>query len=178
MSEASKKIYIPASFVILFLCILYAVQLHNDKTITDINLIYRRIETPSKFLLNGYLGHFFNFKYLGNLNWLFIPLALYATLKLKYFNENWKKAVALAYLLSLLLISLKGYFNSRYQLTLLTITLPSTLFFIWLYLKENQLLNYKFRVFFFLLFLVLVNNAIGLIFLQQSKQNVETNEKK
>jgi hypothetical protein len=166
MERSTLRNYILVATIVLFYAVLYAIQVHSDKTITDINLIYRRIETPGKLLLNGYLGHFFNFKYLGNLNWLLIPFGLFAVFKLRFFDEPWKKAVALAYLLSLLLISAKGYFNSRYQLTLLPITLPSTLFFLWLYLKENNLLHYKFRIFSFLLLLTLANNAVGFVFLK------------
>jgi hypothetical protein len=166
MERSTSKNYILVATIVLFYVVLYAIQVHTDKSITDINLIYRRIETPGKLLLNGYLGHFFNFKYLGNLNWLLIPFGLFAVFKLRYFDEPWKKAVAFAYLLSLLLISAKGYFNSRYQLTLLPITLPSALFFLWLYLKENNLLFYKFRIFSFLLLLTLANNAVGFVFLK------------
>ena len=63
MDNLTKKIYFPAFLGVALLVVLYNIQIRVDESVTDINLIYRRIETPAKFILNGYLGHFFNFKY-------------------------------------------------------------------------------------------------------------------
>lgn len=151
----------------MFLAVLYSIQTEIDESVKDVNLIYRRIETPVKFWLNGYLGHFFNFKYLGVLNWLIIPFGIYAVFKLHFLDTTWKKALTLSYILMLILISVKGYFNPRYQLTIMPITLPVTILFIWLYLKENNLVKYKFHIFFALFVLIKVNNFLGLFFMKE-----------
>ena len=141
IAHSGSKVYFYLIIGILFLVVLYSIQTKIDESVKDVNLIYRRIETPTKFLLNGYLGHFFNFKYLGVLNWLIIPFGIYAVFKLHFLDTKWKKALALSYILILILISVKGYFNSRYQLTLMPITLTMAILFLWLYLKENNLIT-------------------------------------
>jgi hypothetical protein len=171
MSNLTKKIYLPAFLGVILLLVLYNIQIHIDESVTDINLIYRRIETPTKLLLNGYLGHFFNFKYLGNLNWLIIPFGIYAVVKLHFFDTPWKKALALSYLMALLLISVKGYFNSRYQLTLMPLTLPMAVLFLSLYIQENNLVKYKFHIVLSLFLLIIINTAVGFLFMQQKTGN-------
>jgi hypothetical protein len=170
MSNLTKKIYLPAFLGVALLLVLYYIQIHIDERVTDINLIYRRIETPTKLLLNGYLGHFFNFKYLGNLNWLIIPFGIYAVVKLHFFDTPWKKALGLSYLMALLLISVKGYFNARYQLTLMPLTLPTAVLFISLYIHENNLTKYKFHIVLSLFLLIIINTAIGFLFMQQKTE--------
>lgn len=171
MSNLTKKIYLPLFLGVTLLLVLYRIQIQVDETVTDINLIYRRIETPTKLLLNGYLGHFFNFKYLGNLNWLIIPFGIYAVVKLRFFDTPWKKALGLSYLLALILISAKGYFNSRYQLTLMPLTLPMAVLFISLYIQENNLTKYKFQIVSSLFLLIMINTAVGFLFMQQKNGN-------
>lgn len=166
------KLYLYIILSLAFISLVYFFQSQVDETVTDVNLIHRRIETPIKFWMNGYLGHFFNFKYLGSINWLLIPLALFAFLKLKYFNQEWKKSLAVAYLLSLILISVKGYFNSRYQLTLLPITLSALLYFLWLYLEHQDLHTFKKFVLLFIVGLVFSNDVFGLLFLRESSQSI------
>ncbi len=166
------KLYLYIFLSLVFICVVYFFQTQVDETVTDVNLIHRRIETPIKFWMNGYLGHFFNFKYLGSINWLLIPLALFAFLKLKYFNQEWKKAIALAYILSLFLISVKGFFNARYQLTLLPITLSALLYFLWLYLEHQDLHTFKKFVLILIVGLVFSNDVFGLLFLRESSQSI------
>lgn len=170
MNNLTKKIYLPAFLGLALLLVLYYIQIHIDERVTDINLIYRRIETPTKLVLNGYLGHFFNFKYLGNLNWLIIPFGIYAVVKLHFFDTPWKKALGLSYLMALLLISVKGYFNARYQLTLIPLTLPTAVLFISLYIQENNLTKYKFHIVLSLFLLIFINTAIGFMFMQQKTE--------
>lgn len=85
----------------------------------DLNLTARKIETPIKLWLNGYLGAFFAFNYLGNINWLIIPLALtyYIIAKPTLRREHFAFIGLIS--VALLLIGLKGYFNPRYAFTLL-----------------------------------------------------------
>ncbi|MFN4234439.1 MAG: hypothetical protein ACK4IK_06495 [Bacteroidia bacterium] len=166
------KLYLYIILSLAFICLVYFFQAQVDETVTDVNLIHRRIETPIKFWMNGYLGHFFNFKYLGSINWLLIPLALFAFLKLKYFNQEWKKSLAVAYILALILISVKGYFNARYQLTLLPITLSALLYFLWLYLEHQDLHTFKKFVLILIVGLVFSNDVFGLLFLRESSQSI------
>lgn len=95
----------------------------------DLNLESRGIETPIKLLLNGYLGLFFRFGMLGDINWIVLPAfaVFLVTLKPKFTREQ--KAMLTVLVFSFLLIALKGFFNSRYQYTLL----PFTLFFLFLF---------------------------------------------
>jgi len=166
------KLYLYIFLSLAFICIVNFFQTQVDETVTDVNLIHRRIETPIKFWMNGYLGHFFNFKYLGNINWLLLPLSLFAFLKLNYFNQEWKKSFAVAYLLALVLISVKGYFNARYQLTLLPITLSALLYFLWLYLEHQDLQTFKKFVLMLIMGLVFINDVFGILFLRESSKSV------
>jgi hypothetical protein len=166
------KLYLYIFLSLAFICIVIFFQTQVDETVTDINLIHRRIETPIKFWMNGYLGHFFNFKYLGNINWLLIPLSLFAFLKLNYFNQEWKKSFAVAYLLGLVLISVKGYFNARYQITLLPITLSALLYFLWLYLEHQDLHTFKKFVLMLIIGLVFSNDVFGILFLRESSKSI------
>lgn len=85
----------------------------------DLNLQARKIETPIKLWLNGYLGAFFAFNYLGNINWLMIPLAItyYLVAKPTVNRKHYAFVALIAF--ALMLIGLKGYFNPRYAFTLL-----------------------------------------------------------
>jgi hypothetical protein len=75
-----------------------------------------------KLWLNGYLGHFFAFAYLGNINWLAIPLIIFFAWKFKPWT-NTQKALLFFYVLALILIGLKGFFNRRYPFTMLPFTI-------------------------------------------------------
>lgn len=95
----------------------------------DPNLQDRNIETTGKLWLNGYLGTLFHFRFLGNINWLIIPLAFI------YRREILKNRVLMCLsafmVLSLVLIGLKGYFNPRYQFTLLPIVIMLLVAGVW-----------------------------------------------
>lgn len=97
----------------------------------DFNLESRGIETPLKLLLSGYLGLFFGFKYLGTVNWLVIPLFVVYLILIKPKFTRDQKALLVVLMLSLVLIALKGYFNQRYQLTLIPLVFLFTFLFVW-----------------------------------------------
>lgn len=97
----------------------------------DVNLEARGIETPIKLILSGYLGLFFGFKYLGLVNWLVIPLFLLFIWIVKPVFSREQKAFLLLIVLSFGLIALKGYFNQRYQLTLVPLVFLFIFLFIW-----------------------------------------------
>jgi hypothetical protein len=137
----------------LYLCIFIALlligvilfQVYNviderDTTVIVKSEEYRReIETPAKKWLNGYLGAFFRFKYLGNLNWLALPLLFWFLFsKGSPPRPRWQKALAFAWLLSLIFIGVKGFYNPRYQLTLFPLTLAAALVLTWELLKAQK----------------------------------------
>jgi len=87
----------------------------------DINLASRKIETPPKLWLNGYLALFTNFNFHSNFNWMSIPLFVYFIYlkhKLKIKWNNLEIFFLIFIFLSVLLISVKGFFNFRYSYTL------------------------------------------------------------
>lgn|GEM_PF-7073587 len=86
----------------------------------DTNLAARNIESPQKLLLNGYLGLFFGFKYLGNINWLLIPLFSYYLYKKNFKLSRAQWALVAFFSLAFVLIAFKGFFNFRYAFTLMT----------------------------------------------------------
>lgn len=87
----------------------------------DTNLAARNIETPYKLLLNGYLGLFFGFKYLGNINWLLLPLGLVYLIRNQFKLTKAKWALITFFFLAFCLIAVKGFFNFRYAFSLLPI---------------------------------------------------------
>ncbi|MCP4149680.1 MAG: hypothetical protein GY757_18180 [bacterium] len=93
--------------------------------------------TTAKQWLQGYLGVFFSFKYLGNLNWLLIPLAIWHFVTTKK-REPWQAALLFVYVGITLLIGLKGYYNPRYQLTLLPVTATLLLLLVWKLLEDKK----------------------------------------
>jgi hypothetical protein len=97
------------------------------------------IETPWKKWLNGHLGVFFGFKQLGSINWLTIPLLIwfFTTKKIKK-RERWQWALLFVWLLTLVFIGIKGYYNPRYQLTLFPFTSAMVLFLSWKFLENKD----------------------------------------
>jgi hypothetical protein len=102
------------------------------------------IETQGKKWLNGHLGLFFRFKYLGNINWLIIPLLawfLVTNLREKQKQDQWQRwqrALVFVWFFTVLLIAVKGYANPRYQLTLFPFTSAMVLFLLWKFLDGKQ----------------------------------------
>lgn len=79
----------------------------------------RGIETFPKFIFNGILGQFFNFKWIGNIIFL-LPILFINELK-KLTKAN--LIFFLTLLLSFAIIAVKGYFGWRYMYTLLPLFL-------------------------------------------------------
>ncbi len=98
---------------------------------------FRDIETTGKKWLNGYFGVFFRFKYLGNINWLIIPLLVYffATVKKR---ERWQSALVFVWLATAFFIGLKGYANFRYYFTLVPFNAAIILLLLWEFLKNKK----------------------------------------
>lgn len=111
-----------------------------QSTSTKHALVVRGIDTSSKMWLNGYLGVFFNFKYLGNINWLLLLFLPYL-IKTYQNRPNWQKAIQIFILSSFAIISIYGFFNERYQLTIFPLVLAVLLYIIFeRFSKEKNLL--------------------------------------
>lgn len=123
-----KVLLLLATTLLLVDVLVYYITGQKDLS-ADPNLQDRNIETAGKLWLNGYLGTLFHFRFLGNINWLILPLAII------YRREIVKNRVLMALsvfmLLSLVLIGLKGYFNPRYQFTLLPIVIMLLVAGVW-----------------------------------------------
>jgi len=127
-----KKVLVYTLVFFVLVCLVnYTVYMLLTQKIprADLNLESRGIESPIKLLLNGYLGLFFRFGMLGDINWIVSPafIVFLFTVKPKFTREQ--KALVVVLFFSFALIALKGYFNSRYQYTLI----PFALFFLFLF---------------------------------------------
>jgi len=140
-----------------------------DPLITDSNLIARGIETPAKLWLNGYLGLFFAFGYLGNINWLALPVLMYLLLNIRK-RQHWEQALLLFFVMAILLVGVKGYFNRRYALTLLPLTISLVVYAGWLLSEKYRLMPYL-RILLFVLFAgILVNDVRYFFQLHKEKE--------
>ena len=87
-----------------------------------IALFERGIDGPLLQWINGYLGTFFNMRFLGNTIWLALPMLLYAGIRWNNLSR-WQHGVWLFLLLAVLIIGGAGGFNYRYAMTLLPVLL-------------------------------------------------------
>lgn len=109
----------------------------------DIKLVDRRIDNTYRLILNGYAGPLFNFMYVGNIVWLAPVLSILYVYDIK--KQKNRLPSEFLFLVSVLFFSLciigaKGYFNERYQLTVL----PLLICLVWIlltrlnrYIKSN-----------------------------------------
>lgn len=159
MNQKNKIIFISVSIAVVILLFQITITYLLNKEVqgvNDLNLIQRQIESPLKLILNGYLGVFFNFKNMGALNYLVIPFIFVSFLYYKE-RERWKIAILLIYILTIIVIGLKGYFNFRYRLTLYPFTIIMLLWFIWELLQNKDYAFLKKYIIIFLLFLQVLN---------------------
>jgi hypothetical protein len=146
-------------------------QLYIIGYYTDTSSLDRDIETHEKLLLNGYLGQFFRFKLLGNINWLIFIVSVYATLTiLKRKRFEW--VVLTFYILATMLI-IKGGFNYRYQLTLLPLTIVIILYFIIDVTQKHDIKKYRFLILSMLVFLSAVNTIKTALSISTRLSNME-----
>lgn len=141
MKQNRKNIIICLAAVLITGLVLHLVYGIIDKT--DISESRSKleelgeIETPAKKWLNGYLGIFFRFKALGNINWLIFPLLVWFLVTTKK-RERWQMALLFVWLVTVVFISVKGYSNPRYQLTLFPFTSALVLLLLWQFLEGKQ----------------------------------------
>ncbi|MCP5109174.1 MAG: hypothetical protein GY950_37685 [bacterium] len=125
---------------ILILSTVYAViDKEADTPLTAEEAVeeFRDIETPGKKWLNGYLGVFFRFKYLGNINWLALPLLVYFFVTVRR-RPRWQMGLVFVWCVTVLFLVFKGYTNFRYQFTLFPFTAVLVLLLLWEFLKEKK----------------------------------------
>lgn len=159
MSEEQKYSMYTLSVMIgvmLMLAGVYSIVDFVPEIITDSNLTARGIDSPLKLLFNGYLGHFFRFRYLGNINWLMLPLLIHVLLTWRS-RPKWEKALVCWYILALILIGLQGYFNYRYAQTLMPLTIVMVMVTLWRFLQHELLVKLRHVVMCFVLLLVVYN---------------------
>lgn len=100
-------------------------------------MVDRRIDNVYRLILNGYCGSLFNFMYVGNIVWVTPALGLFFFFQIKK-QKGEIPAVFLVFFvvlfLSLLIIGAKGYFNERYQLSIL----PVLICIVWILLHRLQ----------------------------------------
>ncbi len=123
---------------------------------SDPNLKRRGIDIGLRLWFNGYLGHFFRFGYVGNLNWLMIPVLGWSVWKFRSL-ERWEKAFLFMYLMTFAMIAARGYFNMRYNITLFPITLTAILYFLWKLFDDEAVKFLRIPVFGCMLLLGLYN---------------------
>ncbi len=143
MTRTQKHIIYILISVLASLLLLFAVYSIIDKEATAAPTPgkaaeqLKEIETARKKWLNGYFGIFFRFKYLGNINWLLVPLLIYFFLVVKK-PRRWQMALVFVWLLTALFIVIKGYTNYRYQFTLFPFTATVILLLLWEILKDKK----------------------------------------
>jgi hypothetical protein len=143
MIQNTKDIISFSIAVLLSILILFTVYSVVDKRVDTVltpekaEEQFRDIETPAKKWLNGYLGMFFRFKYLGNIHWLLIPFLVYFLARVKE-RQRWQTALIFAWLLTVLFIAIKGYTNFRYQFSLVPFTAGMVLLLLWELLKDKE----------------------------------------
>ncbi|UTW62645.1 hypothetical protein KFE98_00365 [bacterium SCSIO 12741] len=118
------------------------------------NLISRNIETAPKLWLNGYLGTITDLSLTGFFG---ILMAILALLFYKAGQRLKGKAILLAiiYLITSLIVAALGYYNDRYQLTLV----PFTLLIVAYLLNRLFVASDRFRLLMVLGVLTLLNTA-------------------
>lgn len=97
----------------------------------DLALFERGIGSPLLKLLNGYLGAFFNMRFLGNTACWAMPMLLLLALR-RSALEKWQQGAFLFLALAVLIIGGAGGFNYRYALTLL----PALLVLVFVVLEQ------------------------------------------
>jgi hypothetical protein len=144
MKQLKNKKYIIAGLAAVFIAILVLLAVYTiiDKKypgeIQTKEEYLGDTETPAKKWLNGHLGLFYRFKQLGNINWLIIPLLIWFLTTKKIKKERWQWALLFAWGLTVVFIGIKGYYNSRYQLTLFPFTSAVVLFLSWKFLEDKS----------------------------------------
>ncbi|MCB0795071.1 MAG: hypothetical protein KDB88_10070 [Flavobacteriales bacterium] len=89
----------------------------SDPTGIDASLFERGISSPLLMWVNGYLGTFFNYRYVGVVAWMGIPILVSGLARWSDLNKV-ERGLSLCILLSVSIIGGMGGFNYRYAYTL------------------------------------------------------------
>jgi len=129
---------IAVAFALAVLALVYPIIDHQDPArITKATEHQEEITTLGGKWLNGHFGFLFRFKYLGNINWLVLPLALWFLFHNKKYSRP-VKALTFVWLATALFLAPKDYTNSRYQLTLFPFTVVIILLLMWELIKKQS----------------------------------------
>jgi len=162
MKQLKNKKYIIAGLAVVFISVLVLLTVYtiidkrHPEEIRSKKEYLGDIETPAKKWLNGHLGVFTRFKQLGNINWLIIPLLIWFLTTKKIKKERWQWALLFVWGITVVFIGIKGYYNSRYQLTLFPFTSAVVLFLSLKFLEDKSKLI-KILVFSFITLACLFN---------------------
>ena len=80
-----------------------------------------------ELIINGYLGQWFRINMFGVLAWIIIPILCYLVLVFRKITQL-EKVFVFNYIYFALIISVKGYYNFRYQYTLLPLTIIAIMY--------------------------------------------------
>jgi len=90
----------------------------------------RGIGTYGDLWLNGYLGIFFRFKYVGTLTWAAIPLFIHFLANIRG-RRKWELGLCFVVIASCVVIGVRGYANYRYQGTVYPMLLSLVILYGW-----------------------------------------------
>jgi hypothetical protein len=112
----------------------------------------RGLDNTLKLWLHGYLGQFFHFTVMGFLSWLMLPVYFYILLNGRILRKEVVGSILFIFLFAIL-VSVKGFFNHRYIITLLPIYTVLVFLFVGSYFKKRiQFVNPYKPLFTFALF--------------------------
>lgn len=134
-------------------CVIILLTSQGDPS-AGIDEINRNIETPSKLILNGYLGALTDQRAVGSLP-LLLPFLIIVLVYRKELPSFWLGIIIFLFL-ALFLIGYNGYHNDRYQYS----TLASILFVVFILSARLFKENYKNYVVHFLLVFTVLNSGI------------------
>lgn len=155
-----KKRHIQFILIFLFgLAILYGFILFDRNPDADIWHQTRDIDSFSRLLLNGYLGPFFRLKFFGNLHWIVFFVFLYYIRNFLRLDD-WKQALLLIFFIGSVIISLKGYYNYRYQLTFYPLSLTILLLLAYDSMRSRYSPKLMAALFFAAVFLIGMNHVV------------------
>lgn len=112
---------LPAGVAVL-LSVLYFGILMPVRSSGDQSLFERGLDSPLRLWLNGYLGVFFNLRFLGNSMWLLFPMLFLGLLNWRSLKA-WRQGLLLFLFVAIVVIGAMGGFNYRYSFTLVPVLL-------------------------------------------------------
>lgn len=139
----NNRIWLLFYFVVLIL--VYAAQFSAPAKGVAFDLVNRSIDPPLRNILNGYLGTFFYFKYIGGIIWIILPAAFVLFLRKRVSWANNHLLWIIPVVIMVLFIALKANINYRYHLTVFPLFTCIAFWFLALIFKEEHIRNNVFK---------------------------------